>query len=220
MMQSCLVRHLSRAVCTAALILPFCLPAAHAQSIVDGWTAVAVPPAPQLLPVTVESGQTALLILDMYARTCITSERPRCVPTIARVKRLLTEARAKKMLVVYSGSPPASTAPSTPVEPLTPIEGEQTVRGVVDKFMDTDLAKILAAGGIKTVIIVGTSADGTVLYTSSHAALNNLKVIVPVDAISSIDPFSELYTVWHLKNTVGQVSRQVTLTNAAMITIK
>ncbi len=179
-----------------------------------------MPPAPQLLPVTVDSGQTALLILDMYARTCIEAERPRCVPTIARVKRLLTEARAHKMMVVYSGSPPTSSAPSTPVEALTALPGEPLVRGVVDKFMGTDLEKILTAGGIKTVIVVGTSADGTVLYTGSHAALNNLKVIIPVDAISSIDPFAELYTVWHMKNTVGQVSRLVTLTKAEMITFK
>ncbi len=36
-----------------------------------------------------------------------------------------------------------------------------------DKFLHTDLEKILKDKGIKTVIAVGTSANGAVLYTGS-----------------------------------------------------
>ena len=50
-----------------------------------------------------------------------------------------------------------------------------------DKFLKTDLEKILKDKGIKTVITVGTAAHGAVLYTASAAAMRGYKVIVPVD---------------------------------------
>jgi nicotinamidase-related amidase len=193
---------------------------AGAQNIVDSWKTVSAPVPPQLQPATVDSAHTALLILDMYARTCIESERPRCVPTIPHVQHLLTEARAHKMKIVYSGSPPSSTASNDPVDPLKPVPGEALVRGGADKFLGSDLEKILTDGGIRTVIVVGTSADGAVLYTGSHAAMLNMNVVVPIDGISSVKAFSELYTVWHLKNTASPVSGKVTLTKADMITMK
>jgi nicotinamidase-related amidase len=64
--------------------------------------------------------------------------------------------------------------------------------------------------------VVGTSANGAVLYTGSGAALRGLKVIVPVDGISSLDTYSEQFSAWQLINgpTFGQ---RVTLTRTDMI---
>ena len=61
------------------------------------------------------------------------------------------------------------------------------MRPVVDKFLGTDLEKILKDKGIATVIIVGTAAHGAVLYTGSGAAMRGMNVIVPVDGMSSVD---------------------------------
>jgi nicotinamidase-related amidase len=50
-----------------------------------------------------------------------------------------------------------------------------------------------------------------VLNTASQAALRGYKVIVPVDALASVNPYGEQYTVWHLANS-PRVGTQVTLT--------
>jgi nicotinamidase-related amidase len=193
---------------------------AHAQGILDSWTTTAVPPPPKLEPATVDAAHSALLILDMYPTSCSEAQRPSCVKTIPHVKRLLDEARAHKMLVVYSAGPPAANGPTRPVEVLAPASGEPTVRGAADKWLGSELEKVLTEHSIKTVIVTGTSADGAVLYTASGAALRDITAIVPVDGISSANPFAELYTVWHLKNTTGTVSRHIVLTKSDQVTIR
>ncbi len=54
------------------------------------------------------------------------------------------------------------------------------------------------------------------LYTGSHAALIGLNVVVPVDGLSSKDPFAELLTVWQLAHGPG-FARQLTMTRSDMI---
>ena len=100
---------------------------------------------------------------------------------------------------------------------MAPRADEPAVKAGVDKFMGTDLEKILKDHAIKTVIVTGTSAHGAVLYTASAAALRGFDVVVPVDGFSAEEPFAELYTAWHLKNAPASVSAHVTLTSAAQI---
>ncbi len=52
------------------------------------------------------------------------------------------------------------------------------VKSLADKFFKTDLEKILNDKGIKTVVVVGTAAQGAVLYTASQAAFRGMQVIV------------------------------------------
>ena len=113
------------------------------------------------------------------------------------------------MLVVYSltaGSKLADVAPA-----LAAREGDPAVTSGPDKFLGTDLEKILAARGIKTVIVTGTAAHGAVLNTASGAAFRGMKVILPVDGLSAEGLYPEQYTVWHLLNAPRE-STQVTLT--------
>jgi len=66
------------------------------------------------------------------------------------------------------------------------------------------------------VIVAGTAAEGAVLNTAAAAALRGYKVIMPVDAASSTQPYSEQYTAWHLANS-PRVGPQVTLTKIDQI---
>ena len=66
------------------------------------------------------------------------------------------------------------------------------------------------------MIIVGTAAHGAVLYTGSQAAYRGLRVIVPVDGMSSENTYFEQYTAYHMANAPG-VGQQVTLTKFDMI---
>jgi nicotinamidase-related amidase len=210
----------SRILLTVALaggMLPgLAISGAHAQTIIDSWKSVTIPPAPELQPVTVDAEHTALLILDVNADAC--SRRPSCVRSIPHMQHVLTEARAHHLFVVYSTSASAPTAPVP--EPLAHMPNDLSVSSSADKFLGTDLEKILTDRGVKTVIVVGTTAQGAVLYTASAAALRKLAVVVPVDGYSSDTPFAELVTAWLLKNAPVSVSAHVTLTRTDMITVR
>jgi nicotinamidase-related amidase len=184
----------------------------HAASVIDEWASVKLPPAPALKPVTVDPKTTALLMLDFMNQNC--GKRPRCVATVPAVKKLLAEARAKKMAVVYTLI--AKTTPADVIKDVAPAAGEPSVLSGPDKFLKTDLEKILKDKGIQTVIAVGTSSNGAVLYTGSAAALRGLKVIVPVDGMSSMDALTDATTALVL-TTAPRVSGQVTLTRMDLI---
>ena len=184
----------------------------HAASVIDEWASVKLPPAPALKPVTVDPKTTALLMLDFMNQNC--GKRPRCVATVPAVKKLLAEARARKMAVVYTLI--AKTTPADVIKDVAPAAGEPSVLSGPDKFLKTDLEKILKDKGIQTVIAVGTSSNGAVLYTGSAAALRGLKVIVPVDGMSSMDALTDATTALVL-TTAPRVSGQVTLTRMDLI---
>ena len=97
-----------------------------------------------------------------------------------------------------------------------PTAGEASVLSGPDKFLKTDLEKILKDNGITTVIAVDTSSNGAVLYTASGAALRGMNVIIPVDGMSAVDPYAEYSTVFTFMN-APSVSAKTTLTKSDMI---
>jgi len=195
------------AAAIAALALP-----AHAADIVDEWASVKAPPAPALKPVTVDPKTTALLMLDFMNQNC--GKRPRCVASIPAMKRLLAAARAAKTTVIYSIIPNSTTADV--IKDVAPEAGEPHVQSGPDKFLNTDLDKILKDRGIRTVIAVGTSSNGAVLFTASGAAFRGMSVIVPVDGMTSVDAIAEYASVIDFQ-TAPFVSNKTTLTRSEMI---
>jgi nicotinamidase-related amidase len=187
---------------------------AMAQDVIAEWNSVKTPPAPEVKDVTVDPKTTALLLLDFNKQTCNAERRPRCIASIPKMKKLLDYARSKGALIVYSLS--AGAAPGDIATDLAPMEGDPVVTSGPDKFMATDLEKILKEKGIKTVIVTGTAAHGAVLYTASGAALRGMQVIVPVDGMSAENIYAEQYVAWNLVN-APRVSAMVTLTRAEKI---
>lgn len=195
-------------------VLAFAAGAAGAQTIVDEWSKVPTPPAPTLKPVKIEAGSTALLVLDLVNAGCNNERRPRCVQSIPKVEKLLADARAHKVAVIYSLT--SATKVQDILPQVAPKAGEPSVTSSVDKFMNTDLEKILKDKGIKTVIVVGTTAEGAVLYTASGAALRGFNVIVPVEGSTAGSLYGEAATAWILANAPG-VGAKMTLTKMDMI---
>jgi nicotinamidase-related amidase len=187
------------------------------QTVVDEWSAVKTPQPPELKQVTVDPKTTALLLLDFNKQTCNAERRPRCIASIPQVKKLLTEARIKGSTVIYSLS--AGATPADIAAELAPVQGDPIVTSGPDKFLGTDLLKILSEKKIETVIVTGTAAHGAVLYTASGAALRGMRVVLPVDGISAESLYPEQYTVWHLLN-APRISSQTTVTKIDMITFK
>ncbi len=183
---------------------------AFAQTIIDEWATVKVPPPPELKPVTIQNvKETAFLVLDIVKQSCNSQRRPRCVASVPKIQKFLEEARGKGMPVIYSRSSQATVADILPE--VAPRPDEPQVVSNADKFVRTDIEKILKEKGIKTVIVVGTAAHGAVLYTATGSAYRGFKVIVPVDGMSSENTYFEQYVAYQLANGPG-LQEAVTLT--------
>jgi nicotinamidase-related amidase len=183
-------------------------------TIVDEWNGVKIPPPPELKQVNIKPATTALLLLDFNSQTCNMKSRPRCIESIPAVNKLLVDARSKGVAIVYSLS--AGAAVTDIAAELAPMSGESVVTSGPDKFLGTDLEKILQEKKIETVIVTGTAAHGAVLYTASAAAFRGMNVIIPVEGISADSLFPELYTVWNLAN-APRVSAKTVITKIGLI---
>jgi nicotinamidase-related amidase len=191
-------------------------PAARAETVIDEWSSVKLPAPPALKPVTLVPQETALLAMDFTVQTCTPQRRLRCANQVPNVVKLVAEARLKGVYVIYSVALPGST-PADILKELTPAAGEPVLPPLgPDKFIASDLDKMLKERGIKTVIAIGTQAHTSVLHTGAAAALRGYKVIVPVDGMSGDDAWPEAYTAWHLAN-AARINAQVTLTRMDMI---
>ncbi len=202
-----------RSVLSAAFAL-CCLLPAQAQTIVDDWASVKAPPAVELKKVTVDPATTAFLVLDLVKATCNAERRPRCLDSLPKVAAFLTEARNRKMTVVHSITGATTVNDIDPR--AAPLAGEPVVQAVANKFIRSDLDKILKERGIKTVIVVGTAAQGAVLFTAAEAAFLGYKVIVPVEGSTSESLYAEQAVSWLLANAPG-VGANTTLTRFDMI---
>jgi nicotinamidase-related amidase len=200
------------AVAVAAIALSS--PAVNAQTIIDEWASINAPAAPALKPVKLDPQKSALLVLDVLKQSCNAERRPRCVASVPKIEKLLADARAKNVLVVYALFRGAKLEDNLPQ--IAPKGGEPWVLSVADKFVGTDLEKILKDKGITTVVVVGTAAHGAVLYTASSAAMRGFQVAVPVDGMSAETPYAEQATAWLLSN-APTVAANVSLTRSDMI---
>jgi nicotinamidase-related amidase len=200
----------------AFLALCFSSPTTQGQTLIEEWGAAKFPPPPALKPAKIDPKETALLVMDFTNQTCTPQRRKRCSDSVPKVLKLVTDARAKGALIIYSVAVPNSV-PADILTELTPAAGEQVLPPLgPDKFINSDLEKTLKDKGIKTVVAMGTQAQTSVLHTGSTAALKGFNVIVPVDGMSADDVFPELYTAWHL-TTAARISAKVTLTRFEMI---
>jgi len=216
-----------RLLAAMAAVSLYALPAA-AQTIVDEWSSVKAPPAPQLKSVTLEPKTTALLVMDLIKQACNEKARPRCIASIPKIAKLLAEARAKGVFIVYTLFP--STSPATFPNPVigdtlpavAPKGDEPVITSFVDKFIlgnkDTGLEKMLKDKAITSVVTVGVAAHGAVLYTASAAVLRGFNVIVPVDGMSGngTDTYIE-QAVATILTTAPIVSPKITLTSIDMV---
>jgi nicotinamidase-related amidase len=193
-------------------VLAYASPAA-AQNVIDDWQSVKVPPAPTLKPVTVDPKTTALLVLDLTNQFC-GPRYTQCPGMIPTVKKLVSEARAKGVMVIYTSIP--QVAKTEVVKELAPAENEPFVQSFLDKFVNSDLEKTLKDKSITTIIMVGLAANGAVLYTVSAAVQKGFGIVVPVDAITAINPYAEQFSLWQLGN-APIISTKITLTKSDMI---
>jgi nicotinamidase-related amidase len=217
------LRHLTLLAALAAAVFTYAAPA-RAETIIDEWSSVKAPPAPTLKSVTLDPKTTALLVIDIIKQTCNMKMRPRCVASIPKVQKLLAEARAKGVYVIYTlfPSPRPATFPnpkiSDYVPELAPKGDEPIVTAFVDKFMlgdkDTGLQKLLKDKGIKTLVPIGVASHNGVLFTSVMASLRGFDVVVPVDGMAGNNAYEDQATDYILTSSIVY---KVTLTSVDML---
>ncbi len=183
-----------------------------AQTIIDEWSSVKVPPAPELKAVTVDPKTTALLMLDFLKQNC--GSNPRCVATLPKAQKLLAAARAKNMTIIYSVFPGPVIGDTLPE--VAPKGTEPVVTSFFNKFLDPDLDKILKDKGIKTVVLMGAASDGAILYTGTEAFFRHYQTIIAVDAIAGANAYVDQFTVYQF--TIAPVmAGKIILTRTDMI---
>jgi nicotinamidase-related amidase len=217
------LRHLMPLAALAAAVATYAAPA-PAQTIIDEWSSVKAPPAPTLKSVTLDPKTTALLVIDIIKQTCNMQRRPRCVAMIPKVQKLLDEARAKGVFVIYAlfPSPSPATFPNPKISDYVPelaAKGDEpVVTAFVDKFnlagKETGLEKLLKDKGIKTFIPVGVTSHNGVLFTSVAAALRGFDVVVPVDGMAGNNAYEDQLTDYTLTSSIVY---KVTLTRIDML---
>jgi nicotinamidase-related amidase len=189
---------------------------AWAGDIVDDWSTAQAPPVPKLVSVHVDAKTTALLMLDFLKANC--APNPRCTATLAAIQKLLHEARAKKMTVIYTAFPAPPPANQTLPE-VAPTGKEPHVTSFLDKFYRTKLDQILKQHHIKTVIAVGSASNGAVLFTAYAAFERGFKVIVPVDGLSGANAYIDQAVVNDFV-TSPVMGGKIVLTRTGMVTIQ
>jgi nicotinamidase-related amidase len=180
-------------VALIAVLVPVRLPAA-APAI----AAQALPTIPAPAAVTLDPATTAYLVLDINSAVC--APRPACQATLPAIAAFLDRARQANAFVVYSNT----TAPGATILPeVAPGPDDPVVTSSADKFFNTQLDDILRNRGIRTAVVVGTAANGAVLYTSFGANTRGYTVVVAEDGISAADDFAVLLTRYQLLNQPG-----------------
>jgi nicotinamidase-related amidase len=176
-----------------AALLPGLLPASAPAVAAQG-----MPTIPAPASVTLDPATTAYLVLDINSAVC--APRPGCQATVPAIAAFLDRARQANAFVVYSNT----TAPGTTImTEVAPRPDDPVVTSSADKFFNTQLDEILRNRGIRTAVVVGTAANGAVLYTSFGANTRGYTVVVAEDGISAPDDFAVLLTRYQLLNQPG-----------------
>ncbi|MBV9121092.1 MAG: isochorismatase family protein [Chloroflexi bacterium] len=176
-------------------------------------------PAP--VAVTLNPSNSAFLVLDITSANC--QQRPACVTSLPAIAGLLKKARDASATVIYS----SITTPGATILPeVAPQSGEQTVTAAADKFNGTNLDALLKQKNIANLVMVGTSGNGAVLYTSYDANLRGYNVVVAQDGVSSAAPFDNFLSLYQLLQQPGAANadnkplaqKAVTLSRSDLVT--
>jgi len=181
------------------------------------------PALPAPVAVALDAKTTALVVLDIINPTC--STRPACNDSIPAIQALIKKARDASVPVVYT-----NTAATNAIVPqVAPAAGDVTVVPTnADKFNNPDFDATFKAKKVTMLLLVGTRANGAVLYTAFEANVRGYTVVVAVDGISGSIPFETTLAEWQMLNQPGFTNADnkplakgmVTLSTTDLVTFK
>lgn len=203
-----------RAAChIAGVVATLSAAPAFAQGVSDHWEAIAPPgDKPVAASVSLDPATTALLVLDLATQTCPVARH--CPAMLPAVEMLLAHARARHWAVIYTLGAASTVADILPG--IARHDDEKLFTSGPDKFIGTGLEAELKQRGIKTVVTVGSAAEGAVLETAASAAFRGFDVVLPADGMASATQYALQYVMWDLLN-APRVADRTKLSASALI---
>lgn len=90
-----------------------------------------------------------------------------------------------------------------------------------DKFYGGELQELLKQNGIKRLVIVGSSANVTVLYTATAAArMYEYEVVIPMDGTNARSIYEQEYTFDQFTVLASNANKRFQFTKLSMIGFK
>jgi len=165
--------------------------------------------------VVLESGKTALIIVDMqndFVKDGGSLFVANAKGTIDNIKSLINSARLKKVKIVYTQDThydgdkeweiwPVHCKKGTKgweiIDELRPTDGDLIIeKNRYDGFYETPMEHYLShVWKIENLIIIGTVSNICVAHTAASAGLRWYKLIIPSDGISSLTDFDHQMTL-------------------------
>jgi nicotinamidase-related amidase len=159
---------------------------------------------PEFAGVNLLSKRTALLVLD-----CTASGLPRksFADSIPILRRIIDKARKANLTIIYTFT--RRLGPEI-VEEIKPDMNKDYLieTAGANKFYNTRLENLLFSKDVTNVVLVGTAANGAVMYTAFDAMLRGFTVAIPADGISAENDEIYRFTLWQLVNAPGRSNPQ------------
>ncbi|MDE2842750.1 MAG: cysteine hydrolase [Chloroflexota bacterium] len=162
---------------------------------------------------TLDKNRTVVLAADFHTEGMGSNPMVQERQTLQRAQEVLTAARSAGTLVAYivvnfrpgypeisdrnrtfsqrkaSGQPPPADPVSLIHSSVLPQEGEPViVKHRVNAFYGTDLAMILGAHNIDTLVLMGHATSGVILSTVRFGADADYRLVVVEDGCADPDP--------------------------------
>ncbi len=179
------------------------------------------PVIPRPIPVTLDPGKTALLVLDQSEQVRDAKLFPSGHKLIPALTRMIGKAREKGVYIVFTYSLILKgTADGKVYTGYNHKDSEPVLTpDAFDKFMGGDLQKLLAKKSIDTLVITGSRSNICVLHTATTAArFYRYRVVIPLDGIEAESRYDYEYSIHHLATFPGGVSDRIRFTTVDGIT--
>ena len=179
------------------------------------------PNKPQAKPVSLESKSTAVLLLDLSARCH--DPKQICSKLMPAVGDFLEKARESAVPIIHTVSASAKGTPLGEVAAaLKRREGEPVIYpDSFDKFVGGELLEFLKQKGAKSLVILGSSTNVSVLYTATTAArIYQYNVIIPMDGVNTQSKYEQEYSFHQFTVLPSQASKLFQFTNLTMISFR
>ena len=186
-----------------------------------GWTAEDGPNRPEPKPVTLDSKNTAVLVLDLNARC--DDPKQVCSKITAPLGDFLDRARAASVPIIYTVSAAAKGKPIGELAaPLRRKENEMVIYpDAFDKFHGGELQSYLKNSGAKTLIITGSSTNAAVLYTATTAArMFRYTIVIPMDGVNAATRYEQEYAIHQFTVLPSEANKLFQFTSLSMISFR
>lgn len=176
------------------------------------------PNRPDPKPISLDRRSTAVVVLDMSTRCH--DPKDVCSKLLQPLGEFLERARNFGIPIIFTVS---ASAKGTPLAEVATALKRRATEPVIypdafDKFTGGELHAFLTRVGAKTLIVVGSSTNIAVLYTSSTAArVYNFRIVLPLDGVNTRTEYEHEYSLHQFTVLPHDANKRFHFTNLSTI---